>query len=225
MRTTRRNVLELLAAAAGATVLAPIAVGCGASAEPAVEGGATPASTSGSEASADPLALPTSRPEGWDPIAFNTQRGAAGAIPSGYLPNVEGPDGPLMHVGKHLPYAPSLAEGRVPEGMIALMFGDASLGRARHPQGEGHFYDWIRVRKATDEDVAESTSTYASWPETSASDNGRYLPEEGDDLGADSGKNTVYLAALPEGVRSGELVRVLGHCTMHGEYVDFLVVP
>jgi hypothetical protein len=233
MTTTRRELLELLAAAAGASVLAPIAVGCGGAA--GSEQSASSASSrdgSGGEAASDPLAVPTTRPEGWDAIAFNRARGNAGAIPEDYRDEINGPDGELMHLGKHLPYVPTLPTGAVPAGMIALMWGDPSLGRTRHPNAPpsetvptGHWYDWIRIRKATAGEAPEATSTYGGWPAVLASDNGRILAQEGTDPTADLGKNTVYLAQLPEGVASGDTIRIHANCLTHGEYVDFLTVP
>lgn len=234
MTTSRRDLLELLAAATGASILAPLAVGCGSSSNTSTGSTASGGTGSGSgdEAPADPLAVPASRPAGWDAIAFNRARGNAGAIPASYLPDVNGPDGDLVHVGKHLPYVPELGEGRVPAGMIAIMWGDPSLGRTRHPNAppseqvpSGHWYDWIRVRKATDAEATELTSVYGGWPDVLETDNGRITAQEGQDPRADSGKNTVYLAQLPDDVRSGDLIRIHANCLTHGEYVDFLVVP
>jgi hypothetical protein len=231
MTTTRRELLELLAAATGASVLAPLAVGCGGGTS-----GSTASSTTGpsagDEAASDPLAVPATRPEGWDAIAFNRARGNAGAIPEDYRDEINGPDGELMHLGKHLPYVPTLAPGVVPAGMIALMWGDPSLGRTRHPNAPpsetvptGHWYDWIRIRKATDEGAVETTSTYGGWPAVLDTDNGRIVAQEGTDPTTDLGKNTVYLAQLPEGVVSGDVIRIHANCLTHGEYVDFLTVP
>ncbi|MBX7195720.1 MAG: hypothetical protein K1X94_26925 [Sandaracinaceae bacterium] len=231
MTTTRRDLLELLAAATGASVLSPFAVGCGGS---SASGASTTTAheASGGEATSDPLAVPTTRPEGWDALAFNRARGNAGAIPESYRDEINGPDGDLVHLGKHLPYVPSLAAGLVPAGMIALMFGDPSLGRTRHPNAPpseavptGHWYDWIRIRKATADEALETTSTYGGWPTVLEADSGRYVAQEGTDVTADLGKNTVYLAQLPEGVVSGDVIRVHGNCLTHGEYVDFVTVP
>ena len=52
-----------------------------------------------------------------------------------------------------------------------------------------------------------------------------YLVADGGDVTADGGKNTVYVVQLPPDVGPGDVVRVVGHCTLHGEYVDFLTVP
>jgi hypothetical protein len=236
MKTTRRDLLELLAATAGATVLAPVAVGCGASSSSASgssgSGSTEGEGSAGSELAADPLAVPASRPEGWDALAFNRARGNAGAIPDTYLPQINGADGDLVHLGKHLPYVPALPAAAVPAGFLALMWGDPSLGRTRHPNAPpsaevptGHWYNWIRVRKATDAEAAELESRYGGWPTTVEGDNGRYAPAEGADVAADLGKNTVYLAQLPPDVAPGDVVRVHAHCLTHGEYVDFVTVP
>ncbi|GAB4207626.1 MAG: hypothetical protein OHK0013_25430 [Sandaracinaceae bacterium] len=233
MKTTRRDLLELLAASAGVTVLAPVAVGCGGGAStPGTSGEVNTGQGTGGEMAADPLAIPTARPEGWDALAFNRARGNAGAIPATYLPQINGADGDLAHLGKHLPYVPALAPGAVPAGFLALMWGDPSLGRTRHPNApptadnpEGHWYNWIRVRKATEADAAELESRYGGWPTTVEGDNGRYIAAEGTDVTADLGKNTVYLAQLPPDVGPGDLVRIHAHCLTHGEYVDFVTVP
>ena len=113
------------------------------------------------------------------------------------------------------------------------MWGDTSKGYARHPNAarseannqQGHWYDWIRIRKAVEGETEELQSNYSDWPGTAPSDNGAYAVFGGGDITADSGKNTIYLAALPEGVKSGDRVRVWAHCLTHGEYVDFLTVP
>jgi hypothetical protein len=231
--TTRRDLLELLAAATGATVLAPLASGCGSSSSSgSTETTSAGATTGAGSEAADPMAIPSTRPEGWDPIAFNRARGNAGAIPEDYRDEINGPDGELVHLGKHLPYVPTLPAGAVPAGMIALMWGDPSLGRTRHPNAPpsetvptGHWYDWIRLRKATDEGAVETTSTYGGWPTVLDTDNGRILAQEGTDPTADLGKNTVYLAQLPEGLVSGDVIRIHANCLTHGEYVDFLTVP
>jgi hypothetical protein len=231
MTTTRRELLELLAASTGATILAPIAVGCGSASS--ASSGATSSETGGGEtASSDPLAVPDTRPEGWDPIAFNRDRGNAGAIPESYRDEINGPDGELVHLGKHLPYVPTLAGATVPTGMIALMWGDPSLGRTKHPNAlpneaapDGHWYDWIRIRKATTEGAVETTSTYGRWPTVLDTDNGAITAQEGTDPTADQGKNTVYLAQLPAGLVSGDVIRIHANCLTHGEYVDFLTIP
>lgn len=221
----RRTFLERLALASSALVLAPVATACGGDDE------TTPATTQTTSGGDDPLAIPLSRPNDWDPIAFNRARGNAGAIPESYLPSINGPDGPAQHLGKHLPYLPTIDPSFVPVGFIALMWGDPSKGHARHPnavrnesnQFEGHWYDSIAIRKATDGEAQTMESTYPEWP--SVTGTGAYAVFGGGDLEEDSGKNTIYLARLPPDVRSGDLVRIHAHCLTHGQYVDFLVIP
>lgn len=219
----RRGFLRVIGHGAAVALLAPVVVAC--SADEAVV-----ASTSGAEGPPDPLAVPRTRPDGWDPIAFNRTRGNAGAIPESYLPQINGPDGVEQHLGKHLPYVPVVEGGTVPSGMLALMWGDPSRGYAPHPNAvrsaanndEGHWYNWIEIRKATDGAAETSRSEYAEWPSSAER---TYLAQGGGDLTDNSGKNTIYLAALPADVRPGDLVRIHAHCLTHGEYVDFLVVP
>jgi hypothetical protein len=112
------------------------------------------------------------------------------------------------------------------------MWGDPAKGHAKHPNAprsesnpEGHWYNWIKIRKATDGDAQEIESRFSNWPTTEPTDNGRYAAFEGTDPAADAGKNTVYLVALPPDVRPGDTVRVHAHCLTHGEYVDFVTVP
>ncbi|AKV00503.1 hypothetical protein AKJ09_07166 [Labilithrix luteola] len=218
-RTTRRTFLDRLARATGALVLAPISSACAArAAEPSKPG--------------DPRAVPRERPAGWDPIEFNRARGNAGAIPASYLPSINGPDGDAKHLGKHLPYIPNFERARFPAGAIALMWGDSSKGYAAHPNAapsqanpEGHWFNWIRIRKAVAGDAEERESRFSAWPHPRPGDNGAYRASRGDAPGADSGKDTIYIAELPSDVRPGDLVRIHAHCITHGEYVDFLVVP
>jgi hypothetical protein len=218
----RRTFLEQLALAAGALVLAPIATACG---------GSEASSSSTTTPEDGPLAVPTTRPEGWDPLAFNRARGNAGAIPASYLPSINGQDGDANHLGKHLPYTPALDRSVIPSGFLALMWGDPAKGHAKHPNavrnetndGEGHWYDRIAVRKAVASDTEEVESSYPEWP--GATGTGSYAVFGGGDITEDAGKNTIYLARLPRDVRSGDLVRVHAHCLTHGEYVDFVVVP
>ncbi len=210
----RRAVLARLGLAAGATLLLPSLSACG----------SAPAAAAAS--------LPWIAPPGFDPIAFNRARGNAGAIPASYLPSVNGPDGALKHLGKHLPYVPALS-GAAPEGYLPLMWGDPAKGYARHPnaaagpanQGEGHWYNWVRVRKAVDGPAQEVESRFGGWPAAIAGDSGRYAAQQGDDPAADGGRNTVYLVGLPPDVRPGDTVRIHAHCLTHGEYVDFLTLP
>ncbi|MFO0629011.1 MAG: hypothetical protein U0325_25780 [Polyangiales bacterium] len=221
MESTRRDLLKQLGVLLGAVVLTPTATGCSSTQTPTPSTGPAPT----------PLALPRARPTDWDAIAFNRARGNAGAVPETYRPQINGPDAERQHIGKHLPYTPTLAAGVVPAGMIGLMFGDPSLGRTRHPNdavGEsaphGHWFSWVKVRKATDDDAPELESRFGGWP-TPPPDGGRFIPQEGTDLTADHGKNTVYLVNLPPGVGPGDLIRVQANCISHGEYVEFLTVP
>lgn len=217
---------EFVVMIAGTSLLAA----CGGSSG---EGAAASEPTSGGEVSADPMAIPEARPADWDPIAFNRDRGNAGAIPVSYQDEINGADGAATHLGKHLPYVPSAFEGEVPQGMLPLMWGDPERGYARHPNavpgpandGEGHWYDWIRVRKATEGEAEEVETTFTGWPEQGAEGTGRYAVLGGGEITGDDGKNTVYLVRLPSDVRSGDVVRVHAHCLTHGEYVDFLTLP
>jgi hypothetical protein len=220
----RRAFLRVLGSGSAALVLAPLTTACSSSAAPA-----SGAASAGGEA-ADPLAIPLSKPARWEPIAFNRARGHAGAIPESYWPSIDGDDGAANHLGKHLPYIPTAADATAPEGMVAIMWGDPEKGHARHPnavrsdanQGEGHWYNWIEIREATDDDAPSARSTYPEWPGDA---DGGFAVAGGGELTDDGGKNTVYLAALPAGVGPGDTVRIYAHCLTHGEYVDFLVLP
>jgi hypothetical protein len=226
-RLDRRSFLENLTATAAAFVLAPVATACSGD-DSSASTTTTTTTTSGAD---DPLAIPRTKPAAWDPIAFNRERGNAGAIPESYRADINGPDGPMKHLGKHLPYVPAVDRSAVPAGFIALMWGDPSVGHAKHPNAvrnesnhnEGHWYDTITIRKAVEGPAAEMESTYPEWP--TATGNGAYASLGGGPITADDGKNTIYLARLPDDVRSGDLVRIHAHCLTHGEYVDFLTVP
>jgi len=179
-----------------------------------------------------PAAPPLTRPEAWDPIAYNRERGNAGAIPESYREAVNGPDGVKKHLGKHLPYQPELTTEVVPEGYMALMWGDPKKGYTRHPNAdrgpandnEGHWYNWIRIRKAVEEDATEAETGFSGWPKTAEGDTGKYAGFAGKEITSDQGKNTIYLARLPNGVEPGDTVRIWAHCLTHGEYVDFLTL-
>lgn len=214
--SSRRDFLRLTTLA-GATVLAPAAFSC------VKEDG-----TQSPEQNA--LTIPKKAPTDWNPIAFNKSRGNKGAIPKSYHESINGADGDKKHLGKHLPY--TVVHPEIPAGSIALMWGDPSKGHAKHPNAgksdknpEGHWYNWIRVRKATDAEAQEVESKYSAWPVIGGQDNGAYLAEQGDDPAADSGKSTIYLAKLPDDVKPGDMVRIHAHCLTHGEYVDFLKFP
>lgn len=211
---SRRDFLRL-SSLAGATVLAPSLISC--------------VKDNTQAPSADEASIPKARPKSWDPIAYNRERGNDGAIPESYLESINGPDGEKKHLGKHLPY--QVQHDDVPEGSIAIMWGNPDLGYAKHPNAEksdknpeGHWYNWIRVRKATDEEAKEVESKYSAWPVIGDKDTGAFAAEKGDDPGEDSGKNTIYIAKLPDGLKSGDTVRIYAHCLTHGEYVDFLTL-
>lgn len=202
---------------AGVTLLLPSAIAC-------------VCDSSSDRTSAATLDLPIARPRGWDPVSFNQQRGAAGAIPPDYMAEINAPDGLIEHLGKHLPFVP--AGVRTPSGMLALMWGDPRLGYARHPNEPvtpenptGHWYDWIRIRRSFDGTAEELESRFSAWPFGATADNGRFAALSGTDPAEDEGRNTVYVASLPSDVRPGEWIRVHGHCLTHGEYVDFVQVP
>lgn len=219
--TNRRQFLRRLATASGAVVLMPAVSRCG--------GAATTTDAVDGSAAVD---IPLVQPVDWDPIAFNRTRGNAGAIPDSYLNDINGPSGETDHLGKHLPYVPVVDSTMVPAGMLPIMWGDAAKGYARHPNAvrseandyEGHWYNWIRIRKAIAGPAEELESSYSDWPGTTDGDNGAYAVFGSGDITAESGKNTIYLAAVPGDVQPGDWVRIHAHCLTHGEYVDFLRV-
>lgn len=238
----RRVFLKQLATVTGGVVLMPYVISCGSTpkvddkiptadeVEAAKNDAAKEAETKAAEAVTEG-AVPRTKPDDWEPIAYNTARGNLGFIPKSYLPDVNSPDGPMKHVGKHLPYSPKIDAALVPTGYLALMWGDPELGHAKHPNAprsesnpEGHWYNWIKIRKAVDDDVEEMQSVYSNWPGVEPSDNGAYAVFGGGDITADSGKNTIYLAALPPDVSPGDTIRIWAHCLTHGEYVDFMTV-
>ncbi|MEZ4462224.1 MAG: hypothetical protein R3E66_21385 [bacterium] len=230
----RRTFLKQLATVTGGVVLMPYVISCGTT-PPVVDETATETKIDAVEKDAskmvDAAAVPVTKPENWDAITYNTARGNLGFIPDTYLPDVNGPDGPMKHVGKHLPYIPTVDPAMVPAGFVAIMWGDPAVGHAKHPNApksesnpEGHWYNWIKVRKAVDGEAEEMQSVYTDWPGIGESDNGAYAVFGGGDITADSGKNTIYLAALPSDVKPGDTVRIWSHCLTHGEYVDFITV-
>jgi len=220
---TRRTFLKNLAVAAGGVVLLPLVTGC-----PGVK--TDPIDDASPAAPEAPEAVPTTKPEGWDPIAYNKARGNAGKIPETYHASINGPDGDAKHLGKHLPYVPEVDAALVPEGFVAIMWGDPKKGHAKHPNAaksdankEGHWYNWIEVRKATAEAAAEK-SEYPTWPATGDIKAAGYLVEGDKPMDAEKGIHTIYLAKLPGDVKKGDTVRIWAHCLTHGEYVDFLTV-
>jgi len=239
--TTRREFLEGLAAATGAVVLLPVVTSCKSPAKdeqksappadqlpPETKPAPEPAKAADN---AGPGAPPTELTEGWDAIAYNRDRGNAGAIPESYRASINGPDGENKHLGKHLPYQPKIEAKLVPDGFIALMWGDPDKGHAKHPNAvkgpdnnnEGHWYNWIRIRKAGPGEAEELQSAYTNWPTAGEGDNGQYAAVGGD-ITADGGRNTVYLAAVPKDLTKGDTIRIWAHCLTHGEYVDFLTL-
>lgn len=226
----RREFLRQLAIATGGVVVLPMTISC--------QGETNPKTSEGVEEGAvevvEPVmaAVPLVLAADWDSVAFNTERGNAGGIPQGYLPDINGPDGVAKHMGKHLPYVPSVDKALVPEGYLAIMWGDPTKGHAMHPQAPkgtevyplGHWYNWIRVRKAIEGKALEVESGFTEWPGPSEGDIGLFVAADGGELMADGGKNTVYLVKLPDDVGPGDTVRIYGHCLYHGEYVDFVTV-
>ncbi len=225
----RRDFLQQLATVTGGVALMPIVTSCSSSKSGSNAADAPKSASSAPAAQGN--AVPLTPPDNWDAIAFNRVRGNAGAIPESYLPSINGPDGPMKHLGKHLPYVPSI-EAAVPAGMIALMWGDPSKGYTRHPNAprspdnnnEGHWYNWIKIRKAVAGDAEEITSEYPEWPGTTEQQAEHYVVAGGGDITAEAGKNTVYVAKMPAGLQSGDVIRIYAHCLTHGEYVDFLTL-
>lgn len=185
------------------------------------------------EVPATPVAVPNAQPSDWDAVAFNTEAAKGGAVPKEYLEKVTGVDGATAHVGKHLAFVVPATGFEIPSGRLALMFGDAAAGDAQHPNApagtagmeNGHFFDTIRVRKSTDEQAEEAVTTFGGWPEVGEGSTGLYAAMGGGDIKENDGKTTVYLVNIPADVKSGEMVRVVGHCRYHGEYVQFVSVP
>ena len=217
---SRRVFLQQVGALAGSALLAPVISSCS---RPVNSEPTTPPP---GPAPVDALAVPETRPADWDPISFNRTRGDAGAVPESFRASIDGDDGA---VGKHLPYMPAIDAALVPEGFVAIMFGDPASEYPRHPAAApaadgtgGHWFNRIRVRKAVAGPAGEIETTFSSWPETAEGDSGQYAVLGGGDVTAESGVNTVYLVRLPSDVSPGDPIRVFGHCTLHGEYVDFL---
>lgn len=226
----RREFLRILATITGAVVVAPMATSCHRSAGSAGASEDKAVGPGGRLADDGMLSLPLSRPDDWDPVAFNKIRGNQGAIPEAYLPKINAADGVAKHLGKHLPYRPRIDAELIPEGYLALMWGNPDRGWARHPQSpkgsenypRGHWYEWIRVRRATEENAEEAESQFTSWPDSGDGDTGLWAAADGGSLEADGGRNTVYLVKLPTDLVSGDTLRIYGHCLYHGEYVDFV---
>lgn len=199
MGHTRRDFIKTLSVAAAAGFILPSFVSCTCSTR-----------------SSDPLALPNSQPADWDAVTFNMQRALAGAAPESYHDSISSADGDKKHVGKHTPFAPQIAD--VPDGYIAIMFGDSSKSHPQHPNSGKHWYDWISIRTSTEDNAQEIISNYSAWPQIKAGDNGQYTG----DTSAKGGRETVYLAKLPTDYVTGDILRVVGHCTKHGDWVNFV---
>jgi hypothetical protein len=112
------------------------------------------------------------------------------------------------------------------------MWGDPAKGHAKHPnavrseanKNQGHWYNWIKIRKATDGEAEELQSLYPEWPGTTDEQKKQYVVQGGGDITAESGKNTVYLTGLPKDCKPGDTIRIWAHCLTHGEYVDFMTI-
>lgn len=213
----RRSLLRRLAALGAAPALA------------AACGGARPAPIDPAERAAYALP-PVTPPAGWDPIAYNLARGRVGYIPPDYLAEVKGPGGFAVIVGEHLGYAVQHEAVKLSEGRLALMFGDPRRGHVRHPNSPrtksdlvGHWVDWIRVRAVKGGEEVETR--FDDWPVCSSLVQGRILPRVGNNPADDSGRNSVFVAKLPEGVAVGDQLRIWAHCRSHGEYVDYANLP
>ena len=208
---SRREFIDQVARTAGVALLLPSIVRC--SNAPEDDFRSSFSSTSGDSG----LSLPNRRPENWNPIEFNLKRGLAGAIPETYHASITSADGPLLHIGKHTPYIAPIDKSLVPQGYIALMMGDFTRGYAKHPAAATHWYDWISILKEGSTS-GPKYSVFAAWP------TGNFMALGGGTIDGDTGKNTIYLAALPDGVKPGDTIRVVGHCNLHGEYVDFITL-
>lgn len=225
----RREFVKNLALASGSVVLMPLVTAC--ESAPKTKEATKVATEVAKDNVVAKAAVPKSKPATWDPVAFNKLRGNQGAIPKSYLDDINGTDGVKKHLGKHLPYVPKVDAAMVPKGYIAIMWGDPQKGYARHPNAakseankEGHWYNWIRIRKAVDGEAKELQSQYSDWPGKVESDNGAYAVFGGGEMTADGGRNTIYLAALPDDVKAGDTIRIHAHCLTHGEYVDFITI-
>lgn len=232
----RREFVKRLAAATGAAVAAPAVVSCGGASRPGQTAETTGPPDQPVEPEAGPVGPPEPplvKPEDWDPLAYNRERGNNGAIPTSYLESINGPDGDAKHLGKHLPYVPEVEPGVVPAGHLPIMWGNPSPGYAQHPNAPkgtegypiGHWYDWVRLRKATEDPAQEVETRFDEWPAGGQGDSGGFAVLGDGNIEDNSGKDTIYLVELPPDASPGDLIRVHGHCLYHGEYVDFVQVP
>ncbi len=217
--STRRVFLQQTAAVSIALPLLG-ATGCASK-----TGGGTAPVTGGT-----PAGVPLTRPSDWEVVAFNTARGKAGSIPASYMAKIEAAQGLPKHLGKHLPYLPKVPAGRVADGGLGIMWGDPSLGYTMHPNAGksetkplGHWYNWIRVSIEGNE-ASQVETHFDGWPQCTDAVKGKLVGFSDEDPTVNGGKNSVYVAQLPTGAKSGDTLRVWAHCLTHGEYLDFLTL-
>ena len=241
MSIRRRDFIRTVGGAGAALWTGSGLVGCGGSAKArktsdAGAGGKASAGASSAGAAkapatkAGPSAFevpPAKRPDNWDVVDYNVRRGEVGFIPKKYMVDIHNPGGIEGHLGKHLPYVVKPAAARVSDGLLTLGWGDPAKGYAQHPNAprtdanpEGHWYNWIRVSPEGDPRL-EVTTTFDDWPKSTT---GQLAAMTGDDPADNGGRNSIYLARLPDGLAPGDWVRVWAHCLTHGEYVDFLQI-
>lgn len=222
-KSNRRTFLQQSAVAGLALpTLGSVISGCASTATPA----SAPAVTGGT-----PAGVPITRPSTWDVVAFNTARGDAGAIPASYMEKIKAADGLPQHLGKHLPYLPSgVPADRVPADYLSIMWGDPKLGYTMHPNApksesnpEGHWYNWVRVALEGNEGSQVETR-FDDWPKCTDAVKGQLVGFEDPDPSVNGGKNSIYLAQLPAGAKSGDVLRIWAHCLTHGEYLDFVTL-
>lgn len=222
LSSTRRTFLQQSAVAGLAL---PVLGAAACSSQPAA-GGDKPTITGGA-----PAGVPIERPSTWDVIKFNMDRGAAGAIPAAYMAQIMAADGIPKHLGKHLPWLPTdLPADRSKEGYLAIMWGDPAKSYVEHPNApkseknpEGHWYNWVKVA-IEGQPASELETTYDDWPKCSDNVKGILVGHTDGDPTEREGKNSVYLAQLPTGAKSGDTLRIWAHCLTHGEYVDFVTL-
>lgn len=205
---SRRQFLNQIAAATGASVLMPALVACGKPIETTI---------TSQNSMASGTALPLYRPSSWNPIEFNRQRGLAGAVPTAHQPSLQTATSAVDFIGKHIAYVAPIPKAMVPAGSIALMIGDNFKGYAKHGATAAHWYDWISISKEGSKDSL--VSTFASWPT-----GGNYMVLGTGTIDANAGLDTIYIAALPADLKAGDTIRVVAHCNLHGEFVDFITL-
>ncbi|MCB0067357.1 MAG: hypothetical protein KDD77_09405 [Caldilineaceae bacterium] len=174
--------------------------------------------TTGPIKSGASMPVPKAKPGDWNAIEFNKKRGNSGAIPKEYLSAINAGGGE-MAIGKHLPYIP---QENAPDGHVVIAFGKRSAGYPQHPASSDHWFDWIHVAKSGSD--KGMMSKFPAWPGTEEQRKQLYVVAGGydiSDIGMEKGKLTVYLAKLPDDVKGGDILRITGHCTKHGEYVNF----